>query len=192
MSTGKFKWLYIKACRPQSAEFAEFIKRHGKLHAMGDNCRINFAANITDPEYVSLGNNVGLSQCNLFGHDGVVAMLNQAYNMKADSVGKIVIGNNVYVGHGAIILPGVHIGSNVIVAAGAVVNRNLPDGVIVAGTPAKVIGNTAEYAQRLKERTKTLPWRHLIENRKSAFDPRVEKELVSIRVKHFYPDAKIG
>lgn len=51
---------------------------------------------------------------------------------------EVVIGNNCWIGAGAIILPGVTIGNGSVVAAGAVVNRDVPDNVMVAGVPAQV------------------------------------------------------
>lgn len=51
----------------------------------------------------------------------------------------VVIGKNVWIGAGAIILPGVTIGDLVVVAAGAVVNRDIPSGVVVAGVPARIV-----------------------------------------------------
>lgn len=53
----------------------------------------------------------------------------------------IKIGNDVWIGGNASILPGVVIGNNVIVAAGAVVTRNVPDNSMVAGVPARIIKN---------------------------------------------------
>ena len=49
-------------------------------------------------------------------------------------------GENVWVGAGCIILPGTTIGSNSIVAAGAVVTKDIPDGSLAAGVPARVLG----------------------------------------------------
>jgi acetyltransferase-like isoleucine patch superfamily enzyme len=51
----------------------------------------------------------------------------------------VYIENNVWIGAGAIILPGVTVGSNSVVAAGAVVTKDVPSSVIVAGNPAKII-----------------------------------------------------
>lgn len=50
----------------------------------------------------------------------------------------IIIEDGVWIGFGAIILPGVKIGKGSIVAAGSVVNTSVPDGVLVAGVPAKI------------------------------------------------------
>ena len=56
-----------------------------------------------------------------------------------ESAQKVRIGKNVWLGGGCIILPGVWIGDNAIVAAGAVVTRDVGEGTVVAGSPAKVI-----------------------------------------------------
>jgi acetyltransferase-like isoleucine patch superfamily enzyme len=53
--------------------------------------------------------------------------------------GNVVIGNDVWIGAGAIILSGVNVGRGAIVAAGSVVNKNVPPYAIVGGIPAKVI-----------------------------------------------------
>ena len=62
-----------------------------------------------------------------------------SFNMQGISVAPVTIGDNVWIGHGVIILKGVTIGSNTVIAAGAVVNRDIPSGVVAAGIPAKVI-----------------------------------------------------
>ena len=51
----------------------------------------------------------------------------------------ITLGDNVWVGGGAIIIPGVTLGNNVVVGAGAVVTKSFPDNVVIGGNPAKVI-----------------------------------------------------
>ena len=57
---------------------------------------------------------------------------------------KVVIGNNVWIGAGVSVMPGVHIGDNAVVAGGAVVTKDVPDGAIVGGNPAKVIRQLKE------------------------------------------------
>ena len=51
----------------------------------------------------------------------------------------IVIGDNAWIGGGAIILPNLTIGNNVVIAAGSVVTKDVPDNVVVGGNPAKII-----------------------------------------------------
>jgi maltose O-acetyltransferase len=58
---------------------------------------------------------------------------------KLEAAKAITIGNNVWLGGGAIVCPGVSIGDNTVVGAGAVVTRNLPANVVAVGNPARVI-----------------------------------------------------
>ena len=51
----------------------------------------------------------------------------------------ITVGDNVWIGTNVFVLPGVTIGNNTIIGAGSVVNKNIPDGVIAAGNPCKII-----------------------------------------------------
>lgn len=51
----------------------------------------------------------------------------------------IVVGHGVWIGAGAVILPGVTIGEHAVVGAGAIVTKDLPAGVIVAGNPARIV-----------------------------------------------------
>ena len=51
----------------------------------------------------------------------------------------MTIGDSVWIGGNATILPGVTIGDNVVIGAGSVVTRNIPSGVVVGGNPARII-----------------------------------------------------
>jgi acetyltransferase-like isoleucine patch superfamily enzyme len=139
---------------------------------------------------VKIGNNVSLSQCTLIGHDGSIAVLNKAYGVKLDRTGKIDIRDNVFVGWGAIIMPGVTIGPNAIVGAGAVVTSDVEPGSIVGGSPAKPIGRVEEFVAKLKRETAQLPWADLIATREGAFDSQLEPELIRQRVAYFYSDSR--
>ncbi|WP_442592977.1 sugar O-acetyltransferase [Parapusillimonas sp. JC17] len=64
---------------------------------------------------------------------------------RREEFGKPVdIGSDVWVGGGAIILPGVHIGSRAVIGAGSVVTRDVPEGVFAAGNPCRVIREITE------------------------------------------------
>ena len=186
MRRGCCIWLYRRLCKPDGYEYARFLKRHGQFYAIGEHTSILPVTTVTDPQYVRIGNNVSLSACALIGHDGSIAVLNRAYGVRLDRVGKIDIRDNVFVGQGAVILPGVTIGPNAIVAAGAVVSRDVDEGDIVGGVPAKPIGRVDELVRKLTAETKQLPWADLIEQRQGAFDPANEPDLVRRRVAHFY------
>ena len=62
-----------------------------------------------------------------------------ARRAKWESGHPIEIGDNAWLGGGAIVCPGVRIGANAVVGAGAVVTRDVPPDTLVAGTPARVI-----------------------------------------------------
>jgi len=180
--------LFRKFCRPDGEEWAGYLKRHGGLHGMGLHCSIQRNVTITDPTYVRLGNNVRMSGCTLFGHDGSVNMLNRAYGTSLDKVGKIDIRDNVFIGHQAIILPGVTIGPNAIVASGAVVTKDVPPNSLVAGIPAKVVCPLDTYVERMRKECEGLPWNEIIKKRGAAYDPRFQPELDRLRIAHFFPD----
>lgn len=72
-------------------------------------------------------------------------------------VGRITIGSRSFIGGGALVLPGVTVGDDSIVAAGAVVSRDVADGKIVGGNPAREIGDTADYLARLRSSLDTRP-----------------------------------
>ncbi|WP_304608027.1 acyltransferase [Leptolyngbya ohadii] len=188
---GKMTGLYLKVCKPRNDEYAEFLRHRGTFYSIGKDCLINPDIRVTDPKYVRLGNNVCLSSCSLIGHDGIIAVLNKAYNVQLDSVGKIDIRDNVFIGYGAIILPGVTIGPNAVVAAGAVVNKDVPEGEIVGGVPARPLGRVDDLVERLHLQTLTLPWADLILNREGSFDPRIEGELLEQRIKFFFESEQV-
>ena len=178
--------LYRRFCPTNGYEYAEILRRHGRFFAIGRDCSILPSTVVSDPQLVRIGNNVSLSTCSLIGHDGSIAVLNRAYGVKLDRVGKIDVRDNVFIGYGAIVLPNVTIGPNAIVAAGAVVTRDVPPGHIVAGVPAKPIGLVADFVHRLQEQTSELPWSRLIEQREGPFDPALEPELVRQRIAFFF------
>ncbi|NJN63942.1 MAG: acyltransferase [Acidobacteria bacterium] len=183
---GRFVGWYRRLCDPDGLEWAAFLKARGVFYAMGEHCSIQRGANITDPKLVRLGNNVRLSNCTLFGHDGSINMINRAFGLKLDRVGAIDIKDNVYIGHGAIVLPGVTIGPDAIVGAGAVVAKDVPPDSVAVGVPAKRLGSLSETVERLKESTARLPWADLIERRRGDFDPVLEEELTRMRVAWFF------
>ena len=67
-------------------------------------------------------------------------------------IGRVNIGDNVFVGADTVILPGVTIGNNVIIGANSTVTHDIPDNTVAAGSPAKVICSFEDYIKKEKIR----------------------------------------
>ncbi len=92
----------------------------------------------------------------------------------------IKIGNNVWLGGGVIVTPGVTLGDNVVVGAGSVVTKSFPDNVVIAGNPARIIKTVEE--ELTEESLETL--RHKID--------MIDRELVALLEKRMDTVTKIG
>lgn len=105
-----------------------------------------------DYSIITLGTDVVISrEVLLLTHDYSITRGFQAigkYKGEVREVLPINIGNNSFIGARATLLPGTTIGKNCIVGAGAVVKGKIPSNSIVVGNPAKVIGNTVEWAEK--------------------------------------------
>ena len=103
----------------------------------------------SEPYLISIGNDVTIASGVTFHtHDGGVGVLRSKY--PGINVFKtITIGNNVFIGSNSTFLPGVEVGNNVIIGASSVVTRNVPDNVVVAGVPAKIMRTIQEYEEKV-------------------------------------------
>lgn len=72
-------------------------------------------------------------------------------------IGRVTIGNNVFIGAESVVLPGVTIGSNVIIGANSTVTHDIPDNTVAAGSPARVICTLEEYLAKEKQRMAVSP-----------------------------------
>lgn len=97
---------------------------------------------------IEIGDNVTLAPRSIvLAHDASTKMW-----LGKTKIGKVKIGNNVFVGANAVILPNVNIGNDVVIGAGSVVANDIPDGVIAAGVPAKPIMSSEDYIAKMKNR----------------------------------------
>jgi acetyltransferase-like isoleucine patch superfamily enzyme len=103
----------------------------------------------TEPYLIEIGDDCLISNnISFFTHDGGVKVLNSlGYwgDKRMDKIGKIVIGNNCFIGNSAKIMSGITVGDNVIIGAGAIVTKDIPSGVVAVGNPCKVLREIGEY-----------------------------------------------
>lgn len=106
---------------------------------VGQGCRILSPA-FPEPFLVSIGDRVTIApNVTLLTHDGSTWLFRDEKGRRFN-IARIEIGNDVFIGFGSIILPGVRIGDRVVVGAGSVVTRSIPSGSVVAGNPARLLG----------------------------------------------------
>ncbi len=124
------------------------IGNNCKMHADPETC---FS---TEPFLITIGDHVLITNgVKMLTHDGSAFTL--SYREKDayyDIWGPITIGNNVYIGTDAIILPNVSICDNVIIAAGTIVSRSISEDGVYAGIPAKRIKSFEEYTLSVKNK----------------------------------------
>lgn len=114
-------------------KFSSKIKL-GNNSGIGDNCYIQ--GKVTIGCDVMMAPNVALIAAN---HN--YTRTDIPMNLQGEIEKEIVIENDVWIGYGAIILPGVNIGQGAVIAAGSVVTKDVPSYSVVAGVPAVVIKN---------------------------------------------------
>jgi maltose O-acetyltransferase len=126
---------------------APFYVDYGKFIFLGNNCEINMNCVFLDCNKITIGDNAliapGVHIYTVFHPVSAKERFNKSANENfAFAISKtypVTIGNNVWVGGGAIILPGITIGNNVTIGAGSVVTKSLPSNVLAYGNPCKII-----------------------------------------------------
>lgn len=116
---------------------------YGKNIEVGKNFFANYNCTILDVGKVIIGDNVMFApNVSIYtaGHPVHPDSRNSGYEYGIE----ITIGDNVWVGGSVVINPGVHIGNNVVIGSGSVVTKDIPDNMIAAGNPCKVIREITE------------------------------------------------
>lgn len=127
---------------------APFYVDYGNNIFFGNNCEVNMNCTFLDDNTITIGDNALIAPnvqiytafhptnaADRFGtpkKDGSFAFCKT-------QTAPVTIGRNVWIGGGAVILPGVRIGDNVVIGAGSVVTHNLPDNSVAVGNPCRVI-----------------------------------------------------
>ena len=114
--------------------------------AVGTDCSIQDGV-LCDPSHawlITIGNRVTIApHVMIFAHDA-----SSKNYLGYSLIGRVNIGNDVFIGAGSIILPGVDLGDNVIIGAGSVVKHSIPAGYLAAGNPAKIICTTESFISK--------------------------------------------
>lgn len=127
---------------------APFYVDYGNNIFFGNNCEVNMNCTFLDDNTITIGDNALIAPnvqiytafhptnaADRFGtpkEDGSFAFCKT-------QTAPVTIGRNVWIGGGAVILPGVRIGDNVVIGAGSVVTHNIPDNSVAVGNPCRVI-----------------------------------------------------
>jgi acetyltransferase-like isoleucine patch superfamily enzyme len=164
----KFICLLVDTFQRLRLAGADYAKLKGV--EMGSGCKIFTTSFGSEPWLISIGHNVTVtSGVVLLTHDGATCLVNDEEGRRY-LYKRIIIGNNVFIGVKSILMPGVRVGDNVVIAAGSVVTKSVPSGCIVAGNPAKRIGDFDAYRKRVldtcvsdNDMDKTLGYRERIE-----------------------------
>lgn len=150
---------------------------------IGVDCRILSFKVSSEPWLVTVGDRVTIAtDVYLVTHDGS-GWLARDDRGRRFRYAPIEIGDDVFVGIGSVLLPGVRIGNRAIVAAGSVVTHSVPSGAVVGGSPARVIGSFDEFESRVLD-----TWPSERDMRGESYRERVD----SIAEKGWRPEMTTG
>ena len=130
-----------------------------KLIAMGMRVGKNFGrlgGVILDPSHcwlIEIGDDVTMApRVHILAHDASTKT-----HLGYTKIGRVTIGNNVFIGAESVVLPGVTIGDNSIVGANSTVTHDVPANSVVAGSPARVICSLEDYLAKERKRMESSP-----------------------------------
>ncbi|MBP5653901.1 MAG: sugar O-acetyltransferase [Clostridiales bacterium] len=129
---------------------------------MGDLVYANTNLTLVDDGHIYIGNKV------MFGPNVTVATANHPIDAELRDKGyqynkDVHIGDNTWICAGVIIVPGVTIGKNVVIGAGSIVTKDIPDNVVAAGNPCKVLREVSERDRIYFYKDEKVDWENLEE-----------------------------
>lgn len=111
---------------------------------------------ILDPGHcwlIEIGDNVTMApRVHILCHDASTKTF-----LNFTKIGRVTIGNNVFIGAESVVLPGVTIGSNVVIGANSTVTRDIPENSVAVGSPARVISTLDAYLEKERSRMNSAP-----------------------------------
>lgn len=127
---------------------------------MGSNVYVNFNLMLVDDGNIYIGDKV------MIGPNVVIATANHPIDSELRAKGlqynkDVHIGENVWIGASTVIVPGIHIGKNTVIGAGSVVTKDIPDNVVAAGNPCKVLREVSERDREVFYKNERVDWENL-------------------------------
>jgi maltose O-acetyltransferase len=129
------------------------LKKFGMT--IGQGCVISLDAEFEEAwaTHIRIGNDVTVARgARFISHDASTWRA-----LGATRVGIIEIGDRTFIGAYAVVMPNVRIGSDVVVGSGSVVTRDVPDGTVVAGNPARALCTTAQLYEKTRSKLTSAP-----------------------------------
>lgn len=141
--------------RLKASKRADYLRKKDIFGLIGENVAYSPRHVPLYPKMIRVHNNVNLAAgVRFITHDVSDNMINNKLEKEgknaqlSEMIGCIEIMDNVFVGANTTILYNVRIGSNVIIGAGSLINKDIPDNVVAAGVPARVIGSFDDFVER--------------------------------------------
>lgn len=127
---------------------------------MGDLVYANSNLTLVDDGHIYIGSKV------MFGPNVTVATANHPIDAELRDMGlqynkDVHIGNNVWIGAGAVIVPGVTIGDDAIIGAGSIVTKDIPANVVAVGNPCRVLREVGEHDREYFYKNEKIDWENL-------------------------------
>lgn len=137
--------------RSSSDKYINYLRLKGMI--IGDNTVIYSPAHCTidetRPWMIEIGDNVSITKgVTILTHGYDWSVFKGLYGDVLGSSGRVIIGNNVFVGMNSTILKGVVIGDNVVIGANSLINKDVPSNSVVVGNPQRVICGIDEYLEK--------------------------------------------
>ena len=127
---------------------APFFVDYGNNIYFGNNCEVNMNCTFLDDNIIRIGDNALIApNVQIYTAFHPTNALDRFWEPREDGsfefcktqTAPVTIGNNVWIGGGAIIMPGITIGDNVVIGAGSIVTKDIPDNTIAYGNPCCVM-----------------------------------------------------
>lgn len=140
---------------------APLFSNFGCKHVfVGNHVYANFNLTLVDDSNIYIGDHT------MIAPNVTIATAGHPINAKLRQIGyqynsDVHIGKNVWIGAGAIIMPGVSIGDNTIIGAGSIVTKDIPSGVVAVGNPCKVLREVGERDDKFFFKDKEIDWENL-------------------------------